>query len=103
MRKIVYTFILLLLTLTFSNAQWRQFPCTITGNNDFGHSSSVSNNLAGSKKSLVQFNENNQDFSRVLITDTSFDIHITETYSVYCVFNYIPIKFNQANILKRRE
>ena len=103
MKKVVYTVILLLLTLTYSYAQWRQFPCTITGNNDFGHSSSVSNNFLSTKKSIAQFNENNQDLSKILPADNYSDAFETKIYHVNCDVCYITIKSNQSNILKRRE
>jgi hypothetical protein len=104
MKKIVITIALLFFSLAYSNAQWRQFPCLITGDKDFAHSSSVSNNYTGSKQVLYRFTDNNKhEYTNQIITELTQQIPGEEmTMGNYCS-GHISIKSNKASILKRRE
>jgi hypothetical protein len=104
MKRIVCTIVLLLLTLTFANAQWREFPCLITGDNDYSHSTSVANVNPGLKKSLILFSDINHS-----LDNTGLIVELTQprieniTISGYYESGHISIKSNQANFVKRKE
>jgi hypothetical protein len=104
MKKIVCTFVLLLLTLTFANAQWRQFPCLITGDNDFAHTSSVTNLCQSVKK---DFNHFSRDYHNIenhgLFIELSQPLNDINTHSGICETDRVSIKSIQSDLLKRRE
>lgn len=104
MKRVVITVVFLLLSLSFSNAQWRELPCTITGDDDFAHSSSVSNKYSGNKEDFYRFTDNhNSDFSNLLTAGLAHPLYANVLCQIISDSAYTLIKSIRANILKQRE